>query len=324
MNMELKEYEYYNKGGQIIFNGDVVSVLKCPPQDCVDCIVTSPPYWGLRDYCVAGQIGAEKTVEEYIQKLSTVFCEINRVLRNTGVLWLNLGDTYGRGKRCLWSGDATRKSGVQKHLTESGNYGGGAIAPNKQLIGVPWKVAFTLQQFGWYLRSDIIWSKPNPMPESVRDRPTRSHEYVFLLSKKQKYYYNFEAMKEPSVCMHKSGNGFARNCRESYKNKDGTPRGNVEQWKPTELRNCRDVWSINTKPFKGAHFAVFPEELATKCLLGGCQKGGIVLDPFFGSGTVGVVAKRLGMRCIGIDINKEYCEIAKERIIKVSHCEVGK
>jgi len=188
----------------------------------------------------------------------------------------------------------------------------------KDLIGIPWMVAFALRADGWYLRQDIIWDKGNPMPESVRDRCCKSHEYLFLFAKSQRYYFDSEAIKESSVSDHPSGNGFKRPARVSYQNPDGTARGNEEQWRGVGgKRNKRSVWQVNTVPYRGAHFATFPEKLIEPCILAGCPPGGVVLDPFFGAGTVGVVAEKLGRRYIGIELNPEYVEIARNRIAAI-------
>lgn len=279
----------------------------------VDCCVTSPPYWGLRDYGHAGQLGMEETPEVYVQNLVDVFRGVWRILKPSGTLWLNLGDSYNAhpGQR-----KTTDKAGKKQQSLR-----GSQSAPSrsvdglkpKDLIGIPWRVALALQADGWYLRQDIIWHKPNPMPESVTDRCTKSHEYVFLLSKAEKYFYDHEAVKEPAVSEHPSGNGFKRDARLSYRDADGA-RGNEQPWQPTEKRNRRDVWTIPTKPFKGAHFAVMPEALVEPCILAGCPVGGIVLDPFMGSGTVAVVAKRLGRNYLGCELNPAYREIQEQRL----------
>ncbi|PWC97735.1 DNA methylase N-4 [Azospirillum sp. TSO5] len=271
----------------------------------------------MRDYGVDGQIGLEQTPDEYVAKLVEVFREVRRVLRDDGTLWLNLGDSfagggggnYGSGKNVVSQGgqQVTNVRNRQSWLTAAG-------LKSKDQIGIPWMVAFALRADGWYLRSDIVWSKPNAMPESVRDRPTRAHEFVFLLTKSDRYLYDHEAVKEPAVSDHKSGNGFKRDARLSYKDADGA-RGNDEQWDGVGgLRNLRSVWTVSTKPFKGAHFATFPPDLIEPCIKAGCPAGGIVLDPFFGAGTTGLVARNLGRDCIGIELNPEYIAIAQRRL----------
>jgi len=306
---------FYKSNKVIIINGDALETLKKMPSESVDCCVTSPPYFGLRDYGVNGQIGLEKTPEEYIKKCTEVFMEVYRILYKNGTLWLNIGDSYASGT-CGRddSGNSGRFAGVRlnpkKRFTPSG-------FKQKDMIGIPWTLAFALRVYGWYLRQDIIWSKPNTMPEPVRDRCVKAHEYIFLLSKSKKYYFDYLAVQEPAVSKHKSGNGFLRDARLSFQNVDGSFRGNNKQWLPTTKRNLRDVWTINTKPYKGAHFATFPIELVERCILAGCKKGGVVLDPFLGSGTTAYVAQKLNRKCIGIELNTEYCRLAKNRILDV-------
>ena len=264
-----------------ILVGDVRTRLSEIPDQSVQSCVTSPPYWGLRDYGEASQIGLEQSPNEYVEQLVQVFREVWRVLADDGTLWLNIGDSYGK---------------------------------EKQLIGIPWRLAFALQADGWYLRSDIIWAKPNPMPESVTDRPTKSHEYVFLLSKSPRYYYDHEAVKEPAITKGRSFGGAPSGTysKGSGRNDGGTHYG--AGYKTGETRNKRDVWTIATKPFKGAHFAVMPEALVEPCILAGSAEGDTVLDPFTGSGTVAVVANRHGRNFVGTELNPEYAEIAKARI----------
>lgn len=258
--------------------GDARKELLFIEDNTFQCCITSPPYWGLRDYDYQDQIGAEDKVEQYIEHLVTVFREVRRTLREDGTCWLNIGDSYTSGGR-TWR--APDKKNPARGMTYRPDTPEG-LKP-KDLIGVPWKVAFALQQDGWYLRSDIVWNKPNCQPESVKDRPTRAHEYLFLLTKSENYHYDFEAIKEQA-----NGNG--------------------------QLKNRRTVWNINTEGFKGAHFAVFPPALVRLCLLAGSRPGSIVLDPFLGSGTVGVVCKETGRRCIGIEMKPEYAELARDRI----------
>lgn len=258
--------------------GDARIELSRFADETFQCCVTSPPYWGLRDYGIAGQIGAETKVEDYIADLVAVFREVRRVLRSDGTLWLNLGDSYTSGGR-TWR-DADEKNPARGMSYRAPTPDG--LKP-KDLIGVPWRLAMALQADGWYLRADIIWHKPNCQPESVKDRPTRSHEYVFLLSKSEQYFYDHEAMKEPTT----TGNG---------------------------ARNRRTVWSINTEPYSGAHFAVFPPELVRLCVMGGTQPGATVLDPFMGSGTTGAVCLNTGRHFVGIELNAEYADLVRERL----------
>jgi len=256
------------------------------PDNSVDCVVTSPPYWGLRDYDTNGQVGLESTPEEYCTVMVEVFREVWRVLKPTGTLWLNLGDSYASDTKGLKS---------------------------KDLVGIPWRVAFALQADGWYLRSDIIWSKPNPMPESVTDRPTKAHEYVFLLTKSPRYYYDDDAIKEPSTEM-RSGN-------HSRKANHQDNRANFGVSIPYEPdgtgRNKRSVWEITTQSYPEAHFATFPEKLVEPCILAGCPPSGTVLDPFVGSGTTMAVAQRFDRRCVGSDLNSEYLDLAVKRLERI-------
>lgn len=240
--------------------------------------VTSPPYWGLRDYGIDGQIGAEISVDDYINDLVAVFREVRRTLRDDGTLWLNIGDSYTSGGR-TWR-DADEKNPARGMSYRAPTPQG--LKP-KDLVGVPWRLAMALQADGWYLRADIIWHKPNCQPESVKDRPTRSHEYVFLLSKTERYFYDHEAIKEPTT------NG-------------------------TDSRNRRTVWAINTEPYSGAHFAVFPPELVRLCVLAGSTPNSTVLDPFMGSGTSGAVALDTGRHFVGIELKPDYAELAQQRL----------
>lgn len=308
-----------------ILLGDALEQLRKLPPESVHTCVTSPPYYNLRDYGAAGQIGNEASVEEYLQTLVSVFREVRRVLRSDGTLWVNMGDSYaGSGKRRMADG-----THYDKKPSKSGNYGGtrnghlkktvAAGCKPKDLIGVPWQLAFALRANGWYLRQDIIWNKTNCMPESVRDRCTKSHEYIFLLSKSERYYFDAAAISEPVT----STKGNARTFRgggaytggRSHDNSAQVEReshGNREN--QTGRRNKRDVWTVSTNGFRGAHFAVFPEKLIEPCILAGCPEGGTVLDPFAGSGTTGVVAKRLGRDFIGCEINPDYAQMAADRI----------
>jgi len=296
-----------------ILIGDARKRLAELPAGSVRTCVTSPPYFGLRDYGEADQIGLEETPDAYVAEMVALFREVWRVLANDGTLWLNIGDSYaGSGKVPAGNLGAKHDERNMEHTKSSGNIPIG-LKP-KDLIGIPWRVAFALQTDGWYLRSDIIWHKPNPMPESVTDRPTKSHEYVFLLSKSPRYYYDHEAIKEPTVTdttgqsIRFGGTKYG----DSYDPKHATKSGNV--YEDSGKRNKRDVWTINTKPFKGAHFAVMPEALVEPCVLAGSAEGDTVLDPFTGSGTVAVVANRLGRNFVGTELNPEYGEIAKNRI----------
>lgn len=273
--------------------------------------MTSPPYWGLRDYGVDGQLGLEDSPGEYVAKLVAVFREVRRVLKEDGTLWLNLGDSYASGPggqhgKSTWMGGRS----VTKHQGRAPV--ANSLKP-KDLVGIPWRVALALQQDGWWLRSDIIWAKPNPMPESVKDRPTSSHEHLFLLAKSKQYHYDHEAIKEPSVSDHPSGNGYERSERLSMNG-----RGSDEGWTPTKLRNKRDVWTISTKPYPEAHFAVYPEDLCIDPIKAGSGPGDTVLDPFAGAGTTLKVARDLGRDFVGIELNPEYIELINKRLAQVT------
>ncbi len=286
---------------------------------CVQTCVTSPPYFGLRDYGVSGQIGLEPTPDAYVAALVGVFSEVRRVLRDDGTCWLNLGDSYASGGR------KTRDPGQSKihPAFEGASYRDGlrpddpdGVKP-KDLLGIPWRVAFALQADGWYLRSDIIWAKPNPMPESVTDRPTKAHEYLFLLAKAKRYYYDAQAILEPAAWTRQNNPDWqvqraATNARKGAGNRNAAD-GGFSGWKPQDGRNKRTVWTIPTMPYSGAHFAPMPEKLVEPCILAGCPVGGMVLDPFLGSGTVGSVAERLGRRWVGCDLNPAYHALSSAR-----------
>lgn len=256
----------------LIIESDAILALQKLPSESVQCIVTSPPYWGLRDYGIDGQIGLEQQLQQYINKLVAVFSEAKRVLKKDGILWLNIGDGYTSGNRGYRAPD---KKNPARAMSVRPNTPDGL--KSKDLLGIPWRLAFALQADGWYLRSDIIWNKPNAMPESVKDRPTRSHEYVFMLTKSEKYYYDNTSIKE---------NG----------------------------RNKRTVWNVNTMPFAEAHFATFPTALIDPCILAATRENDYVLDPFFGSGTVGVVCQEHNRKFVGIELNNEYVKIAQKRL----------
>ncbi len=265
----------------VILPGDTRNVIQEIPDESVQCAVTSPPYWGVRDYGVDGQIGAEVDLMEYIAALVDVFREVRRILKPDGTFWLNIGNTYTSGGRKWRDSDAKNKGRGMSYRPPTPDG-----LKKKDLIGVAWLLALECQRDGWYLRNDIIWNKPNCQPESVRDRVTVSHEYLFLFSKSERYYFNQDAIKEPV----KNGGG---------------------------LKNKRSVWSINTEPCSDAHFAVFPRSLVRPCVLAGSRATDTVFDPFFGAGTTGVVAKELGRKCLGIEINEGYIEMAEKRISDV-------
>jgi site-specific DNA-methyltransferase (adenine-specific) len=263
----------------LVLEGDSAEMLPRLPDACVQCAVTSPPYWGLRDYGIAGQIGLESTPEAYLHKLTSIFAEVRRVLKPDGILWLNIGDGYTSGNRGWRASD--KKNPNRAMSVRPDNPPG---LKDKDLIGVPWRLALALQADGWFLRSDIIWHKPNAMPESVKDRPTRAHEYIFMFTKGEKYAYDAEAVLE--------------------KTEDGG------------TRNRRTVWSVNTSPANGNHIASFPEELVEPCILAASKPGQFVLDPFFGCGTVGLVCQRLNRRFIGVELNPDYVAQAMDLLGK--------
>ena len=308
--------------------GDCLEVLRTLDAESVQCCVTSPPYFGLRDYGVAGQIGLEQTPDAFVAKLVEVFGEVRRVLADDGVLWLNLGDSYtGSGKQatnkgsqsvgCLYGTGKTAREAAVTNVTRQ-NFD---IGP-KQLIGIPWRVALALQADGWYLRSDIIWHKPNPMPESVTDRPTKAHEYLFLLTKSPTYYYDADAIAEPLARDYGAGwdSGEVYRTPGESEKRTGLARGGTghngfqKVAVVPETRNKRSVWTIATQPFSEAHFATFPPKLIEPCILAGSRKGDTILDPFGGAGTTGLVADRLGRNALLIELNPEYAAMARRRI----------
>ena len=297
-----------------IINGNSLEVLKSLPDNSIDCCVTSPPYYALRDYGCDGQIGLEETPEKYIESLCDVFSEVRRVLTPEGTLWLNIADSYwGGGWRNAQfnehSGDIQKGSkGTYCGLSLPACKGNVGDYKPKDLIGIPWMLAFALRSQGWYLRQDIIWQKPNPMPESVTDRCTKSHEYIFLLSKSQKYHFDYVAIQE------KAKYPFD-NRGERGDSRRGTQMNSMSG-QTGEMRNKRDVWTVNTKPCKEAHFATYPFELIKPCILAGCPENGIVLDPFMGSGTTAIVARSLNRNYLGVELNPEYIKIAHKRLDK--------
>ncbi len=326
-----------------ILVGDALAKLRELPDGSVRCCVTSPPYWGLRDYGVSGRLGLEATPAEYVRSMVAVFREVKRVLADDGTLWLNLGDSYARsggkteGMSRHWDGREADPGG--QHQTRHVDNLEGFFKP-KDLIGIPWRVAFGLQEDGWYLRSDIIWAKPHPMPESVTDRPTKAHEYVFLLSKSERYFYDADAISTPaaessvsrlsqSTLSEQNGseraNGGAktngamravfggRNKHAGYENRKHSGREDEGNYIENGV-NARTVWVIPTQSFKEAHFATFPPELPRRCILAGSAIGDTILDPFGGAGTTGLVADRLNRSAILIELNPKYAQMAERRI----------
>jgi DNA modification methylase len=323
--------------------GDCRDVLRTLPDASVHCVVTSPPYWRLRDYGVAGQIGLEPTYKNYIEQMVLVFREVRRVLRADGTLWLNLGDSYATGTAGARKPTQTSKHGYWENpaITHRIHGASDGLKP-KDLCGIPWRVAFAIQADGWWLRQDIIWSKPNPMPESVTDRCTKAHEYLFLLSKSERYYFNAEAIKESAVgttehdltgCgasapgqtrqngnrgrasgnkSHKAVTKYESSDSEEHRTKAGLLKISQTAY---PKRNKRSVWEVATQPFHGAHFATFPPALIEPCILAGCPKGGTVLDPFGGAGTTGLVADRLQRDAILIELNPADAKMAHSRMV---------
>lgn len=357
-----------------LLQGDCREVLKTLPGVSVQCVVTSPPYYGLRDYGTAkwegggdgcdhretdrrnsrdkgafhggddtaqthpygdvcqrcgairidSQLGLEPTPDAYVANLVAVFREVRRVLRDDGTVWLNLGDSYSAGGGDTYTGfneryDGTGLNGKQTETHDHFVKLGDKRLPSKNLLGTPWRVAFALQADGWWLRQDIVWAKPNPMPESVTDRCTKSHEYVFLLTKSARYYYDNEAVKEPSTSQDGKAADFKRNTKEQLIPGQDVVQHRVDRDSTidTGLRNKRDVWIIATQPYSEAHFATMPEKLVEPCVLAGSKPSDVVLDPFNGAGTVGLVALKLGRSYIGIELNPEYIEMTRCRLEEV-------
>jgi DNA modification methylase len=311
-----------------LHQGEALECLRELADESIHCVVTSPPYWNLRDYDAEGQLGLEPRFADYVARLVEIFASVHRVLRKDGTLWLNLGDTYvarHRGSDFGTKGEpGPREAGLKQ----------------KDLVGIPWRVAFALQDAGWYLRSDVIWAKNNPMPESVVDRPTKSHEYVFMLTKSPQYFFDADAVREPAA-WERWGN----QTNKKYEGKEGTSswigdqpkekltkrrtvrpgvdysgggQGSGEMEYPALGRNIRSVWQIPTQPYPGQHWATFPTELPRRCILASCPEGGTVLDPFLGSGTTALVARELGRRSVGIELNPEYCVLIAERLSQLS------
>lgn len=332
-----------------IIVGDALASLREMPDCSIQCCVTSPPYWGLRDYGVVGQIGLERTWQEYVAIMVKIFAEVRRVLRTDGTIWLNMGDSYHSGDRGGYRKDTHRWAGSAMQSKIAGSHME-AVSPNrlpqdglkdKDLCGIPWRLAFALQADGWWLRSDIIWAKPNPMPESVTDRPTKAHEYMFLMAKSARYYYDAGAIAEAAAaawtCVpdgwatgagkHDAVSHSKRSDKQGEAAATASPSsrrrmaGFNDRWDASEAgsatpltRNSRSVWTIATSPFPEAHFATFPPELARRCVAAGSRPGDLVLDPFAGAGTVGLVADRLGRDFVGIELNPKYAEMAERRI----------
>lgn len=317
---------YYQDDSVTLHHGDALDVAKALPDGAVDCIVTSPPYFGLRDYGEPGQYGLEASPAEYVEKMRALFAELRRVLADDGTLWLNLGDSYSAGGRSVYDGAGKHAGRITPTSRRDGD------RPAKNLLGIPWRVAFALQDDGWTLRNDIIWHKPNAMPESVTDRLSGKHEYVFLLTKSRRYFFDLDAIRESVISVRDGALTWDRaergvpGQRPQHRpgragRPDAAPPGATPQtnFGPTGKRNGKfhpagknpgDVWEIATQPFPGAHFATMPPLLALRCIATGCKPGGTVLDPFSGSGTTGMAAQRLGRKYAGIDLRREYLDLS--------------
>ena len=315
-----------------IICADAAAGLKTLPSESVRMCVTSPPYYGLRDYGTDGQIGIEQTPQEYIERLVEVFAEVYRVLKPDGTLWLNISDSYaGSGKGIGLTEEENEKGrpiyGKENQVFQMPKRWG-SIKP-KDMIGIPWMLAFALRDFGYYLRSDIIWHKRNCLPESVKDRPTKSYEHIFLLSKSPKYYYDYKAIQEPikevTAARYTRGRSGKAKHSETKMSQGIDRKTDAVTDESRQYKRKRDVWEVSTNTYRmDEHFAMFPEKLIEPCILAGSEKGDTVLDPFFGSGTTGAVARRLGREYIGIELNPKYCEKARERIEKTEEAEKSK
>ena len=305
-----------------IICGDALETLKNFPNESINCCITSPPYYGLRDYHKKEQIGREKTVEEYLERLVAVFREVRRILKKDGTCFVVIGDSY--------AGTSSKKEQRDPKYPKGRNGQNSSITQkmlgykSKDLMGIPWRLALALREDGFYLRSDIIWHKENAMPEACRDRPTRSYEHIFLLSKSPKYYYDYEQMAEPMKEVSKKRYVRGRKPDNKYlKENSGAKLQKINEARKygeykgdniPQFRNKRDIWTINTTSFRGNHYAAFPPKLVEICMLAGCPKGGVILDPFIGSGTVGFTAFLHNRKYIGIELNAEYVSLAKKRI----------
>ena len=311
MSRCLRNYRFYSDDQVTLFDGDALEVARHMDDGAADCIVTSPPYFGLRDYGIDGQYGLESSPAEYVETMRKLFSELRRVLADDGTLWLNIGDSYATSGASGPQGGSGQRA--TRTFTAANMPARGDRAP-KNLLGIPWRVAFALQDDGWILRNAIVWNKPNAMPESVTDRLSGRYEMVFMLSNKPRYWFDLDPIREPALTADRPLVKAKPQQREgSWSNGSG---GN--HYEPTTSglgrneagRNPGDVWSITTQPFSAAHFAVMPRELAQRCIMAGCKPGGTVLDPFSGSGTTGLAAQRLGRRYLGIDLNPDYLKLS--------------
>lgn len=331
-----------NLTGYQLVNCDAIEGLRSIESESIDCIVTSPPYWGMRDYGIDGQIGLESTLDEFLTKLVAIFDECYRVLKTSGTMWVNMGDCYithaGGAKR---AGGGARGKEFKGPSSQPNRNRHATTLPRKSMAGQPWRLAFALQDFGWVLRRDIIWEKPSAMPESCKDRCTTAHEYIFHFTKSDRYFYNFDAVAVPAktakfapvsghdtgkgnhcVLKHNKAFGGTNSKFRTSKNPGGAkPSHKAESGlvETSNMRNLRSVWTIPSgESYSSEHFASFPEEIPRRCILAGCPDGGIVLDPFAGSGTTLAVAKKLGLSAIGIEINPEYCKIIERRLSEIT------
>ncbi len=319
---------YYQDELVTLYHGDALNMAKALPDGAADCIVTSPPYFGLRDYGEAGQYGLEDSPADYVETMRVLFAELRRVLANDGTLWLNLGDTYT--SQPGWGRGGSSQLLGRKHAPERDTVAHRRGLAPKNLLGIPWRVAFALQDDGWILRNDIIWAKPSAMPESVTDRLSGKHEYVFMFSKSRRYWFDLDAIREPheevSVARarpHRADPG--RSAREGapYAGITGAQTMRLDQMNHPRGRNPGDVWDIATQPFPGAHFATMPPKLAQRCIAAGCKPGGMVLDPFSGSGTTGMAAQQLGRKYVGIDLNSDYLELSLKTRLRNAALDFG-
>ena len=322
MSAEKSKEAFIKENTNKIICGDALETLKNFPNESINCCITSPPYYGLRDYHKKGQVGREATVEEYLNRLVAVFREVRRILKKDGTCFVVIGDSY--------AGTSSKKEQRDPKYPKGRNGQNSSITQkmlgykSKDLMGIPWRLALALREDGWYLRSDIIWHKENAMPEACRDRPTRSYEHVFLLSKSPRYYYDYEQMSEPMKGVSKKRYARGRKSDNKYlKENSGAKLQKINEARKygeykgdniPQFRNKRDIWTINTVSFRGNHYAVFPPKLAEICMIAGCPKDGIILDPFIGSGTVGFVALMQDRNYIGIELNEEYVNLARKRI----------
>ena len=322
MSVDRSKEAFIKENENRIICGDALETLKNFPDESINCSITSPPYYGLRDYHKKEQIGREKTVEEYLDRLINVFREVRRVLKKDGTCFIVIGDSY--------AGTSSKKEQRDPKYPKGRNGQNPSITQkvlgykSKDLMGIPWRLAFALREDGWYLRSDIIWHKENAMPEACKDRPTRSYEHIFLLSKSPRYYYDYDSLAEPMKEVSKKRYVRGRSKENKYLNENSGAKiqkineargyGQYKGDNIPQFRNKRDIWTINTTSFRGNHYAAFPPKLAEICMIAGCPKGGIILDPFIGSGTVGLIALLHNRKYIGIELNEEYVNLTKKRI----------